>query len=167
MLGPLPTFIINTLAIVSDSAVSRPAAGSDDDEEDDECPLPPTVPAAASCRLACRISSSYVRYMRMWRYARIWRPARITGMDAYIHIYALFIYNICNTWSSAVMPDPNEAARKTSIAVMQVSGGSQSFNVVNTLRLLGRCMRMITIPNQSSVPMAYVIGRSAVSNAKT
>jgi arsenic resistance protein ArsH len=41
------------------------------------------------------------------------------------------------------------------LAVMQVSGGSQSFNVVNTLRLLGRWMRMITIPNQSSVPMAY------------
>ena len=41
------------------------------------------------------------------------------------------------------------------LAVMQVSGGSQSFNVVNTLRLLGRWMRMITIPNQSSVAMAY------------
>ena len=38
---------------------------------------------------------------------------------------------------------------------MQVCGGSQSFNVVNTLRLLGRWMRMFTIPNQSSVPMAY------------
>ncbi|RZA15298.1 MAG: arsenical resistance protein ArsH [Proteobacteria bacterium] len=41
------------------------------------------------------------------------------------------------------------------LAVMQVSGGSQSFNSVNTLRLLGRWMRMFTIPNQSSVPMAY------------
>lgn len=41
------------------------------------------------------------------------------------------------------------------LAVMQVSGGSQSFNVVNTLRLLGRWMRMITIPNQSSVAKAY------------
>lgn len=41
------------------------------------------------------------------------------------------------------------------LAVMQVSGGSQSFNAVNTLRLLGRWMRMITIPNQSSVPKAY------------
>ena len=38
---------------------------------------------------------------------------------------------------------------------MQVSGGSQSFNAVNTLRLLGRWMRMITIPNQSSVAMAF------------
>jgi arsenic resistance protein ArsH len=41
------------------------------------------------------------------------------------------------------------------LAVMQVCGGSQSFNVVNTLRLLGRWMRMFTIPNQSSVPMAF------------
>ncbi|MFT5357142.1 MAG: arsenic resistance protein ArsH [Polyangiales bacterium] len=41
------------------------------------------------------------------------------------------------------------------LAVMQVCGGSQSFNVVNTLRLLGRWMRMITIPNQSSVAKAY------------
>ncbi len=41
------------------------------------------------------------------------------------------------------------------LAVMQVSGGSQSFNAVNTLRLLGRWMRMVTIPNQSSVPKAF------------
>ncbi|MGY2733946.1 arsenical resistance protein ArsH [Sphingomonas sp. UYP23] len=41
------------------------------------------------------------------------------------------------------------------LAVMQVSAGSQSFNTVNTLRLLGRWMRMVTIPNQSSVAMAY------------
>ncbi len=41
------------------------------------------------------------------------------------------------------------------LAVMQVSGGSQSFNVVNTLRVLGRWMRMVTIPNQSSVAKAW------------
>lgn len=41
------------------------------------------------------------------------------------------------------------------LAVMQVSGGSQSFNAVNTLRLLGRWMRMFTIPNQSSVAQAF------------
>ena len=41
------------------------------------------------------------------------------------------------------------------LAVMQVCGGSQSFNAVNTLRLLGRWMRMFTIPNQSSVAKAY------------
>lgn len=41
------------------------------------------------------------------------------------------------------------------LAVMQVSAGSQSFNSVNTLRVLGRWMRMVKIPNQSSVAMAY------------
>ena len=41
------------------------------------------------------------------------------------------------------------------LAVMQVSGGSQSFNAVNSLRLLGRWMRMFTIPNQSSVAKAW------------
>lgn len=42
------------------------------------------------------------------------------------------------------------------LAVMQVCGGSQSFNVVNQLRMLGRWMRMLTIPNQSSVPKAFM-----------
>ncbi len=41
------------------------------------------------------------------------------------------------------------------LAVMQVNAGSQSFNAVNALRILGRWMRMITIPNQSSVAKAY------------
>ncbi|MEO0842718.1 MAG: arsenical resistance protein ArsH [Cyanobacteria bacterium J06643_5] len=41
------------------------------------------------------------------------------------------------------------------LAVMQVSGGSQSFNAVNSMRILGRWMRMFTIPNQSSVAKAY------------
>jgi arsenic resistance protein ArsH len=41
------------------------------------------------------------------------------------------------------------------LAVMQVCGGSQSFNVVNSLRVLGRWMRMFTIPNQSAVAKAY------------
>ncbi|GHC31789.1 arsenical resistance protein ArsH [Aidingimonas halophila] len=42
------------------------------------------------------------------------------------------------------------------LAVMQVCGGSQSFNTVNQLRVLGRWMRMLTIPNQSSVPKAFL-----------
>ncbi|GAA0844994.1 arsenical resistance protein ArsH [Marinobacter szutsaonensis] len=42
------------------------------------------------------------------------------------------------------------------LAVMQVCGGSQSFNAVNQLRVLGRWMRMVTIPNQSSVPKAFM-----------
>lgn len=42
------------------------------------------------------------------------------------------------------------------LAVMQVCGGSQSFNAVNQLRILGRWMRLITIPNQSSVAKAFL-----------
>ena len=42
------------------------------------------------------------------------------------------------------------------LAVMQVCGGSQSFNAVNQMRVLGRWMRMVTIPNQSSVPKAWL-----------
>ncbi|MDP9898037.1 arsenical resistance protein ArsH [Variovorax ginsengisoli] len=51
------------------------------------------------------------------------------------------------------------AARPTqgkTLAVMEVSGGSQSFNAVNQLRVLGRWMRMVTIPNQSSVAKAFL-----------
>jgi len=42
------------------------------------------------------------------------------------------------------------------LAVMQVCGGSQSFNAVNQLRILGRWMRLLTIPNQSSTPKAFL-----------
>lgn len=42
------------------------------------------------------------------------------------------------------------------LAVMQVNGGSQSFNTVNQLRILGRWMRLLTIPNQSSTPKAFL-----------
>jgi arsenical resistance protein ArsH len=56
------------------------------------------------------------------------------------------------------IPLSSGASRPTqgkTLAVMQVSGGSQSFNAVNQLRVLGRWMRMLTIPNQSSVAKAY------------
>jgi arsenic resistance protein ArsH len=42
------------------------------------------------------------------------------------------------------------------LALMQVSGGSQSFNALNQMRVLGRWMRMFTIPNQSSVAKAFL-----------
>ena len=57
------------------------------------------------------------------------------------------------------IPLADGAVRPTqgkTLAVMQVSGGSQSFNAVNQLRVLGRWMRMITIPNQSSVAKAFM-----------
>ncbi|MFV5343845.1 arsenical resistance protein ArsH [Acinetobacter oleivorans] len=48
------------------------------------------------------------------------------------------------------------ATQGKTLAVMQVNGGSQSFNAVNQMRILGRWMRMITIPNQSSVAKAFL-----------
>ncbi|SFC35879.1 arsenical resistance protein ArsH [Polaromonas sp. OV174] len=56
------------------------------------------------------------------------------------------------------IPLADGAVRPTqgkTLAVMQVSGGSQSFNAVNQMRVLGRWMRMLTIPNQSSVAKAF------------
>lgn len=56
------------------------------------------------------------------------------------------------------MPLTEGSVRPTqgkTLAVMQVEGGSQSFNTVNNLRTLGRWMRCVVIPNQSSVPQAY------------
>jgi arsenic resistance protein ArsH len=57
------------------------------------------------------------------------------------------------------IPLSDGAVRPTqgkTLAVMQVSGGSQSFNAVNQMRILGRWMRMLTIPNQSSVAKAFL-----------
>lgn len=56
------------------------------------------------------------------------------------------------------IPLSDGAVRPTqgkTLAVMQVSGGSQSFNAVNQMRVLGHWMRMLTIPNQSSIPKAF------------
>ena len=56
------------------------------------------------------------------------------------------------------LPLNDGAVRPTqgrTLALLEVSGGSQSFNAVNQLRILGRWMRMFTIPNQSSVPKAW------------
>ena len=48
------------------------------------------------------------------------------------------------------------ATQGKTLALMQVCGGAHSFNSVNQLRILGRWMRMITIPNQSSIPKAFL-----------
>ena len=56
------------------------------------------------------------------------------------------------------LPLSDGAVRPTQgrcVALMQVNGGSQSFNVVNQLRILGRWMRMLVIPNQSSIPQTW------------
>ena len=88
-----------------------------------------------------------LRELSQWSEGQVWcspeRHGAITGiMKAQIDWIPLEI--------GSVRPTQGKT-----LAVMQVSGGSQSFNAVNTLRLLGRWMRMITIPNQSSVAMAF------------
>jgi arsenic resistance protein ArsH len=88
-----------------------------------------------------------LRSLTEWSEAQVWcspeRHGSMTGiMKAQIDWIPLN--------SGAVRPTQGKT-----LAVMQVSGGSQSFNAVNQLRVLGRWMRMITIPNQSSVAKAY------------
>lgn len=88
-----------------------------------------------------------LRSLSLWSEGQVWcspeRHGAISGiMKAQIDWIPLEIGSVRPTQSRT-------------LAVMQVSGGSQSFNAVNTLRLLGRWMRMITIPNQSSVAKAY------------
>jgi len=88
-----------------------------------------------------------LRELSMWSEGHVWcspeRHGQITGlMKAQIDHLPLE--------SKGMRPTQGRT-----LAVMQVSGGSQSFNAVNTMRLLGRWMRMYTIPNQSSVAMAY------------
>lgn len=88
-----------------------------------------------------------LREHAIWSEAQVWcspeRHGQITGlMKAQIDHLPLSMGGIRPT-------------QGRTLAVMQVSGGSQSFNAVNTLRLLGRWMRMFTIPNQSSVAKAF------------
>ncbi len=88
-----------------------------------------------------------LRALSAWSEGQVWsspeRHGAMTGiMKAQIDWIPLTI--------GAVRPTQGKT-----LAVMQVSGGSQSFNAVNQLRVLGRWMRMITIPNQSSVAKAY------------
>ncbi|WP_176594097.1 arsenical resistance protein ArsH [Sphingobium sp. EM0848] len=88
-----------------------------------------------------------LRELSMWSEGQVWcspeRHGQITGiMKAQIDHLPLEMKGLRPT-------------QGRTLAVMQVSGGSQSFNAINTLRLLGRWMRMFTIPNQSSVAMAY------------
>jgi arsenic resistance protein ArsH len=88
-----------------------------------------------------------LRELMTWSEGQVWcspeRHGSITGiMKAQIDWVPLSL--------GAVRPTQGKT-----LAVMQVEGGSQSFNAVNQLRVLGRWMRMITIPNQSSVAKAW------------
>lgn len=88
-----------------------------------------------------------IRALSLWSEGQVWcspeRHGAVTGvMKCQIDWLPLS--------SGGVRPTQGRT-----LAVMQVSGGSQSFNAVNGMRLLGRWMRMITIPNQSSVAKAW------------
>ena len=88
-----------------------------------------------------------LRELSQWSEAHVWSSPELHG-------------NISGIMKNQIdwIPLTIGAIRPTkgrTLAVMQVSGGSQSFNAVNTLRILGRWMRMFTIPNQSSIAKAY------------
>ena len=88
-----------------------------------------------------------LRNLSIWSEAHVWCSPEMHGA-------------VTGTFKNQIdwIPLAQGAVRPTQgrvVAVMQVSGGSQSFNAVNTLRLLGRWMRMMVIPNQSSVAKAY------------
>ncbi len=88
-----------------------------------------------------------LRELVQWSEAQVWSSPEIHGnlsgvMKTQIDWIPLSI--------GAVRPTQGKV-----LAVMQVTGGSQSFNAINNMRILGRWMRMITIPNQSSVAKAY------------
>ena len=88
-----------------------------------------------------------LRELSLWSEGQVWTSPEMHG-------------NITGIMKNQIdwIPLTLGAVRPTqgrTLAVMQVSGGSQSFNAVNTLRILGRWMRMVTIPNQSSVAKAY------------
>ncbi|WP_341964158.1 arsenical resistance protein ArsH [Pseudomonas sp. RC10] len=89
-----------------------------------------------------------LRDLVQWSEGQVWcSPERHGAMSA--------VFKAQIDWIPLTLGAVRPTQGKT-LAVMQVCGGSQSFNVVNQLRVLGRWMRMFTIPNQSSVPKAYL-----------
>jgi len=88
-----------------------------------------------------------LRELSLWSEGQVWSSPEMHG-----NVTGILKNQI--DWIPLKVGSVRPTQGKT-LAVMQVSGGSQSFNAVNTLRLLGRWMRMFTIPNQSSVAKAY------------
>ena len=88
-----------------------------------------------------------LRELSLWSEGQVWTSPELHG-----NITGMMKNQI--DWIPLTMGAVRPTQGRT-LAVMQVSGGSQSFNAVNTLRILGRWMRMFTIPNQSSVAKAY------------
>ena len=88
-----------------------------------------------------------LRNLAQWAEGKVWSsPERHGSMSSVLKAQI--------GWIPLAVGSVRPTQGKT-LAVMQVSGGSQSFNAVNQLRVLGRWMRMITLPNQSSVAKAF------------
>ena len=88
-----------------------------------------------------------LRELSLWSEGQVWTsPERHGAMSAVMEAQIDWI----PLSVGAVRPTQGRT-----LAVMQVSGGSQSFNAVNQMRVLGRWMRMVTIPNQSPVAKAF------------
>ena len=103
-------------------------------------PLPDAVPDTHT-------KVQELRQLAQWAEGMVWTsPERHGAMTGILKAQI--------DWSPLSQGSVRPTQGKT-LAVMQVSGGSQSFNAVNQLRVLGRWMRMITIPNQSSVAKAF------------
>lgn len=89
-----------------------------------------------------------LRELVLWSEGQVWcSPERHGALSA--------VFKAQIDWIPLALGAVRPTQGKT-LAVMQVCGGSQSFNVVNQLRVLGRWMRMFTLPNQSSVPKAFL-----------
>lgn len=90
-----------------------------------------------------------LRELSLWSEAQVWcSPERHGSMSGLMKTQI--------DWLPLAPIGGIRPTQGRTLAVMQVCGGSQSFNTVNQLRILGRWMRMITIPNQSSVPKAFL-----------
>lgn len=90
-----------------------------------------------------------LRNLSLWSEAQVWStPERHGAMTGLMKTQI--------DWLPLAPIGGMRPTQGRTLALMQVCGGSQSFNSVNQMRILGRWMRMITIPNQSSVPKAFL-----------
>jgi len=89
-----------------------------------------------------------LRELSLWSEAQVWcSPERHGAMTG--------VFKTQIDWLPLAPIGGKRPTQGRTLALMQVCGGSQSFNTVNQMRILGRWMRMIVIPNQSSVPKAF------------
>ncbi|MBY6057394.1 arsenical resistance protein ArsH [Leisingera daeponensis] len=106
-------------------------------------PLPDDAGAAEHPKVA------ELRELAVWSEGMVWSsPERHGAMTG--------IMKLQIDWLPLSLQGGIRTTQGKTLAVMQVSGGSQSFNAVNQMRILGRWMRMVTIPNQSSIPKAWL-----------